>query len=434
MPNITISAPSISINAASPGPTWKFSASTTEADPGAGYVRFNSGTFSAITAAYFDNTSQGGGDLEAWLDAMDDSTATVKGELHVMDSEAPQDNFFIADFSGTVTNATGYRKLSNLSVTASNGSFTAEGLLTVVFIPSADAADTSSMTQKQQRDGEAYNPTITRVAVDTGTNLYRHVPSIAVKSSSQILAAYLFNSSSASESAAGQRAGFRRSSDDGATWSALVEELNSSSTCTPPLDPAADSNIQGEVFVEYDSTNDREYAVVAHRSGTNEASFFATRDASSASATTNKWTAFRMRWNSTTNEPSFSSSDISGAPDSGYKLTYTIDNTEYTAFPGKPVVATDGRLVVPMLYVTTFGAKHRAGFLIRSADLTTWSNGGVVPQGTLADADAWEFVLWQLDDLSWRGQCRDLSGSDTDNHAVTQSSDLLGWAAFSPNG
>lgn len=278
--------------------------------------------------------------------------------------------------------------------------------------------------------GEAYDPAIMRVGVDVGTGYYRHIPTIAVKNSTQILAAYTYNPSSASESAAGQLVGFRRSSDDGANWSSLANELNSSAYATNPLDPSGDGAIQTESFVLYDAGRDEEIAALAHRAGSYEACFIAFRDGAGADPSINRWTNYRLRWNATTNAVSPSASDVTGAADAGFKLTCTIDGVEYDAVPSKPVIATDGRLVLPVLFLTTFGSAHRVGFVVWSADRATVSMGGIVPLGDVGPGDAWEPMLWQAGDGSWRCQVRDNSGASPSAHAISVSADLCGWSPF----
>lgn len=281
---------------------------------------------------------------------------------------------------------------------------------------------------------EAYQPSITRVAVDVGSDLYRHVPSIAVKSASHVLGAYLYNDLSDAESATGQTAGFVRSSDNGATWTAKAAELNASGTATNPLTPVADGRIQGEVFVLYDGSADQEIATVAHRggaAGTNRG-FISFRSATSNDPTAQKWTNYGVRFNSTTNAIDLSNTDISGSSAaSGFKLTYTLDGTEYDIVPFKPVFGVDGELVVPLVLVTSFGVDMRIGFAVRESG--AWSMRGVVPLGEAGAGDSWEPTTWQAEDGTWYCQCRNNSavgGISSDNHILSVSADLQSWTPW----
>lgn len=274
----------------------------------------------------------------------------------------------------------------------------------------------------------AYNPEITRVAVDTGSGLYRHVPSIAVVNSGNLLGAYLFNDSSANESAAGQRAGFVRSTDNGVTWSTKAEELNTSATAENPLDPSGDGAIQGEVFVIYDPSQNEEVAVVAHR-GTSVRNFtyIATRDASS---TTSKWSIKRVQWNSSNGDLNLTST-VTGTAEAGFTRQNGIDGVAYDAIGFKPFFDQAGDLIVPVVYVTTFGSNHRVGFLKRSGGL--WRELGVIPNGVIGAGDAWEPTTWQSSDGTYYCQVRNLSGtggSVSDNFGVASSSDLISWQPF----
>lgn len=275
----------------------------------------------------------------------------------------------------------------------------------------------------------AYIPSVTRVGVDTGSELYRHVPSIAVKSEASILGAYLYNDSSAAESAPGQRACFVRSTNNGATWSAKVEELNEAATANNPLTPQDEGGLQGEVFVLYDRAEDQEIATVAHRgssAGSNRA-FVSFRNASGG-----KWTNYGIVFDSTTNAVVVSNTDVNGAAGAGHKLTYRIDGIEYDVIPFKPVFADSGELVIPLLVVTIFGGKHRVTSLIRDVS-GNWTMGGVIPVGECPDGSAWEPTTWQAADGTWYCQARNNTGvgaPTSDNHIIATSSDLKSWTPF----
>jgi hypothetical protein len=92
--------------------TFDFSTTLTDADPGEGVLRFNSGTIASATEAYVNIENSGGVDVSGWLDAFATfGNDTEKGLLMVQKSAAPTTVFYIFTMTG-VTTATGYRKLA----------------------------------------------------------------------------------------------------------------------------------------------------------------------------------------------------------------------------------------------------------------------------------------------------------------------------------
>ena len=86
-----------------------FSTTTTDADPGAGLLRFNHATYSSVTSLFVDLLEYGGTDITDWLDSLDSATNTGKGTIKI---SAVSDQTKWAMFALTaVTTATGYRKL-----------------------------------------------------------------------------------------------------------------------------------------------------------------------------------------------------------------------------------------------------------------------------------------------------------------------------------
>ncbi len=96
---------------------YTFSSTTTDSDPGAGTLRFNSSTISSATQAFFDNNEAGGVDVTAWLDSFDDSTNTIKGFLEYV-VEADPTIRALFSVSGSVEAETGYRKITIANVYA----------------------------------------------------------------------------------------------------------------------------------------------------------------------------------------------------------------------------------------------------------------------------------------------------------------------------
>jgi hypothetical protein len=84
---------------------------TSDADPGSGNVRFNNSTYSSVTRIYASTSNKGGVNIAGWLDAFDDfGMTTNRGVLKLFTSADPN-NFITFLVTGSVTTATGYRKL-----------------------------------------------------------------------------------------------------------------------------------------------------------------------------------------------------------------------------------------------------------------------------------------------------------------------------------
>lgn len=90
---------------------FNFDTSTTDADPGAGDVRFNNATPASVTAIYFDNVDRDGNTVTTWLDSFDDSTTTTKGTLIFTPAAGPKAKL-IYTVTGSIVDGTGYRKVT----------------------------------------------------------------------------------------------------------------------------------------------------------------------------------------------------------------------------------------------------------------------------------------------------------------------------------
>lgn len=126
----------------SPAPTFTYSTTTADADPGAGVFRLNNATIASATAAYVDNLDESGGTISGWLDTFDDSTSTVKGILVVKGVDTVT-AFAVFSLSGSVVDGTGYRKLT-LTHLASGGTFTDGESFALSFYRAGDKGDTGA--------------------------------------------------------------------------------------------------------------------------------------------------------------------------------------------------------------------------------------------------------------------------------------------------
>ena len=125
-----------------PSYNYNFDTSTTDADPGSGDIRFNHGTYSSVTAIYIDDAEANGVDVSADVLTWDDSTSTIKGYLHIVDTDDPT-TFARFKITGTTTDASGYNKLVVVHL-SSNNTFSAADSLSVHFSPYGLKGDTGS--------------------------------------------------------------------------------------------------------------------------------------------------------------------------------------------------------------------------------------------------------------------------------------------------
>ena len=90
-----------------------YSTTTTDSDPGSGYIRFNNATLSSATIAYVDDNEANGTDVSSWVQSFDDVTgnATNRGRIRLTKSNT-LDVWHVWNISGAVTDASGYTKLA----------------------------------------------------------------------------------------------------------------------------------------------------------------------------------------------------------------------------------------------------------------------------------------------------------------------------------
>ena len=125
-----------------PGYAYNFDTSTTDADPGAGDIRFNNGTYASATAIYIDDVDANGVTTSTDVLTWDDSTSTIKGYLHIVDTNDPT-TYARFSITGSSTDGSGYNKLA-VTHLASNNTFSAADNLSVHFTRQGDKGDTGS--------------------------------------------------------------------------------------------------------------------------------------------------------------------------------------------------------------------------------------------------------------------------------------------------
>jgi hypothetical protein len=132
------------------GISWIFDPTTTDADPGAGFFRFNNATPGSATALYLDNVDADGLTETTWLDSIDDGGSSSDRGILVMRS-ANGGALVVARVTGSVVDGTGYRKVTISVLAASDASaFVSGARFSLIFnragIDGADGEVTSTGT------------------------------------------------------------------------------------------------------------------------------------------------------------------------------------------------------------------------------------------------------------------------------------------------
>ena len=280
----------------------------------------------------------------------------------------------------------------------------------------------TTKTENVQLDLKIYNPIVQHKVIAPPEGLYRHVPSIALSFDNELMGAYLRNQVSNAESVRGQTAVFIRSNDHGNSWSEPIDELNSGNFTENPLDPISDNMLQGEIHVAF--IQNKEYACIVHRGGPRggNGTYLAVREKEG------KWKIKRFLF-SNNNAIQLSSNVIGKTPPSGLKATYTIEGEEYDIVLFKPIEDNQKRILIPAVFLTSYGDKHRIGvFIINGTEITL---AGIIPLGNAQDASAWEPTLWQARNETYYIQCRNnvsVGEPSFDNHLISSSANLSEWS------
>ena len=120
-----------------------FSTTTTDADPGNGKLRLNNADPTLATFVYVDLLDQSGDDVTAWLDALDDSNASIKGYIYL--KEGASSKLAIYAITGAVTTASGYRKIPISYVSGTGTAFTNNATIGLNPTRNGDTANTANV-------------------------------------------------------------------------------------------------------------------------------------------------------------------------------------------------------------------------------------------------------------------------------------------------
>ena len=118
-----------------------YSTTTTDADPGSGFIRFNHATLSSSAIAYVDDNEINGTDVSAWVLSFDDAAGgTNRGRLRMSKSNT-LDTWAVWKVSGASTDASGYVKLALTYIDAA-GTFANNDKIFLSFVASGETGAT----------------------------------------------------------------------------------------------------------------------------------------------------------------------------------------------------------------------------------------------------------------------------------------------------
>jgi hypothetical protein len=155
-----------------PGFRFLFSTTTTDGDPGDGYVRFNDANADLATYAYIDDEDYATADVTAWVDSLDDSTdSNVKGYLRIQKVGDPT---IYREFAvtGAVVDATGYKKVP-IDLVAEAGSFADAMEIVCSFSRTGNAGTNGTNGTDGYQSGFRFTYSTTTTAGDPGDGFIR---------------------------------------------------------------------------------------------------------------------------------------------------------------------------------------------------------------------------------------------------------------------
>ena len=118
------------------GVSMQYSTTTTDSDPGAGFIRLNNTSLNSATIMYVDD-SDGATDISAWVQSWDNSSSGSKGFIRLAGNPNSASPLVIFKVNGAVTDASGYTKIPVAYVSGST-SITNSAEISVQFSPAGD--------------------------------------------------------------------------------------------------------------------------------------------------------------------------------------------------------------------------------------------------------------------------------------------------------
>jgi hypothetical protein len=118
------------------GVSMQYSTTTTDSDPGAGFIRLNNTSLNSATIMYVDD-SDGATDISAWVQSWDNSSSGSKGFITLAGNPNSSSPLVIFKVNGTVTDASGYTKVP-VAYVAGSTSISNSAEISVQFSPAGD--------------------------------------------------------------------------------------------------------------------------------------------------------------------------------------------------------------------------------------------------------------------------------------------------------
>jgi hypothetical protein len=118
------------------GVSMQYSTTTTDSDPGAGFIRLNNTSLNSATIMYVDD-SDGATDISAWVQSWDNSSSGSKGFITIAGNPNSSSPLVIFKVTGTVTDASGYTKVP-VAYVAGSTSISNSAEISVQFSPAGD--------------------------------------------------------------------------------------------------------------------------------------------------------------------------------------------------------------------------------------------------------------------------------------------------------
>jgi len=126
---------------------------TSNTEPGNGLLRFNNASLSSATLLFIDQEDGSGANTYGYLQAIDDSTSSVKGTFTITEV-ANNDNFAYFSITGTHGHYTHYFELPIIFLTGP-ASFSNNTPVAITFARTGDAGDKGTTGEKGQKGEEA---------------------------------------------------------------------------------------------------------------------------------------------------------------------------------------------------------------------------------------------------------------------------------------
>ena len=126
-----------------PGYYYDFDSNTADSDPGAGEVKFNNGTYSAVSKIFINDEDGNGGVTTTDVLSWGASTSTDKGYIMIYDIN-DRSTYVRFKTISAVTDNTGYNTIA-VAFLASNNTFTNGDELSITFVRNGDTGDAATI-------------------------------------------------------------------------------------------------------------------------------------------------------------------------------------------------------------------------------------------------------------------------------------------------